>query len=324
MKYKTFVRLRVGLPVTLAAGGVAGIVATNSSADSKPTPQPIKSADPAPKKSATPQPTVQAGTQKGVALTGKRATPSELSDVDKEVIRLRDRPISTGTNDGTATKFRSKNGAVVIELRADTAKGSTTWNRAKVDLDSDKLFDEKWEFDGPLVTRKVSPNDDGVTYSEVYKLQNKQWVLASTGGATPTPSTLVSTPSTVLGSVTTIASATATTAAGTVTTAAAGTGRVIDATVLELLKSPLSNGVDDGGSLKYRVKNNPAVIELRSDTAKGFKTWNRVKVDIDGDKNIDEKWTIDATGVIERQVSPADDNNYTEKYKLTGTQWVKE
>jgi hypothetical protein len=318
MKYKTFVRLRLGVPVTLAAGGVAGVVATNSAADSKPTPQPIKSAAPAPKKTDT-QPTAQAGTQKGVALTGKRATPSELSDVDKEVIRLRDRPLSTGINDGTATKFRSKNGAVVIELRADTAKGSTTWNRAKVDLDGDKQFDEKWDFDGPAVTRKVSPSDDGVTYSEVYKLQNKQWVLAATGGATPTPTTVVSAQSTVAGSVTTIASSAATTAVAT-----AGTGRSIDATVFALLKSPLSNGVDDGGSLKYRVKNNPAVIELRSDTAKGFKTWNRVKLDLDGDKNVDEKWTIDASGVIERQVSPADDNTYTEKYKLTANQWVKE
>ncbi len=294
MKYKTFVRLRLGLPLALAAGGVAGVVAASPDASPKiTTTQPDRSNPSGAKPSAAPS--AQPVAAKGSALSGVRANPSELSDVDREVLRLRDRPLSDGTPDGASTKYRSKSGTVVIELRADTAKGATGWDRAKVDLDGDKLFDEKWDFRaGNIVTRKVSTADDGVTYSDVYRLQNRKWILTKTGDG------------------------------GTVSSVAAtGTSRAIDATVLELLKAPLSNGVDDAGSLKYRVKSPPAVIELRCDTAKGFKSWNRVKLDLDGDKKFDEKWTITATGTIERSVSPNDDDTYTDKYERRGAEWVK-
>jgi hypothetical protein len=297
VKYKTFARLRLGIPLTLAAGGVAGVVTTSTDASPKITAtQPVRSNTSGANRSASPsaQP-AQPVAAKGPTLTGVRANPSELSDTDREVLRLRDRPLSDGTPDGASTKYRSKNGKVVIELRADTAKGASGWDRAKVDLDGDKLIDEKWDFrPGNIVTRKVSTSDDGVNYNDVFRLQNRKWILAKTGeGAT-------------ISSV-----------------AATGSTRSIDATVRELLKSPLTNGVDDGGSLKYRVKSPPAVIELRCDTAKGFKSWNRVKLDLDGDKKVDEKWTVTASGAIERSVSPNDNDTYTEKYELRGSEWVK-
>jgi hypothetical protein len=300
VKYKTFARLRLGIPLTLAAGGVAGVVTTSTDASPKITAtQPVRSNTSGASQSASPsaQPAqpAQPVAAKGPTLTGVRANPSELSDTDREVLRLRDRPLSDGTPDGASTKYRSKNGKVVIELRADTAKGASGWDRAKVDLDGDKLIDEKWDFrPGNIVTRKVSTSDDGVNYNDVFRLQNRKWILAKTGeGAT-------------ISSV-----------------AATGSTRSIDATVRELLKSPLTNGVDDGGSLKYRVKSPPAVIELRCDTAKGFKSWNRVKLDLDGDKKVDEKWTVTASGAIERSVSPNDNDTYTEKYELRGSEWVK-
>jgi hypothetical protein len=300
VKYKTFARLRLGIPLTLAAGGVAGVVTTSTDASPKiASTQPVRSTSSGVGQSASTKPSaapeVQPAAAQGPALTGVRANPSELSDIDREVLRLRDRPLSDGTPDGASTKYRSKNGKVVIELRADTAKGATGWDRAKVDLDGDKLFDEKWDFrPGNIVTRKVSTADDGVTYNDVFRLRSRKWVLEKTGdGATVS------------------------------SVAANGTSRAIDATVRELLKSPLTNGVDDGGSLKYRVKSPPAVIELRCDTAKGFKSWNRVKLDLDGDKKFDEKWTVTASGAIERSVSPNDNDTYTDKYELRGSEWVK-
>ena len=49
----------------------------------------------------------------------------------------------------------------------------------------------------------------------------------------------------------------------------------------------------------------------------------RVKIDLDRDEKWDEKWTIAADGSIEREVAPADDEQYSEKYQRTGTEWVR-
>ena len=295
MKYKTFVKLRVAVPLTVAAGSITGVVAMRSTDTTTVATRPATTA-------AAIRTTAPAVTR--IASPARPATPStqpsngELSAVDREVLRLRDRPLSEGTVDGTSTKYREKFGTTVIELRSDSGKGSTIWNRAKIDLDTDKLFDEKWDFgaDG-TVTRKVAPNDDEA-FTDTYRLTNRRWVLT----ARSTDNT-----------ATTIA----------VLDAGPGTLRSIDREVLRLQKEPIANGTSDGSSLKWRVKQGNTVIELRSDTAKGSSTWNRVKLDLDGDKRIDEKWNVRADGTIERQVSTADDDNYTETYRLEGGRWVK-
>lgn len=53
--------------------------------------------------------------------------------------------------------------------------GYSTANRAKVDIDRDDQWDEKWTFD-TTVTRKVAPNDDE-NYTEVYLFDGKNWAL---------------------------------------------------------------------------------------------------------------------------------------------------
>lgn len=45
--------------------------------------------------------------------------------------------------------------------------GHSQINRAKLDLDRDEKWDEKWTFDGDRVSRKVAPNDDE-NYTESY------------------------------------------------------------------------------------------------------------------------------------------------------------
>lgn len=114
----------------------------------------------------------------------------------------------------------------------------------------------------------------------------------------------------------------------TLTTAAAGTAAreplsSLDRRVIELSKGPLTNGSSDGSGRKWRVKENRMVVELRSDTAKGSTTWNRIKIDLDRDKNWDEAWDLKPGKPIKRRIAPADDENYTVTYDLQGNTWVK-
>jgi len=54
-------------------------------------------------------------------------------------------------------------------------------NRAKVDLDRDGKWDEKWNFeqtpDGLKIKRKVSTGDDDSFYDKDYRLREGKWVL---------------------------------------------------------------------------------------------------------------------------------------------------
>lgn len=92
--------------------------------------------------------------------------------------------------------------------------------------------------------------------------------------------------------------------------------------ILKMQKQPLSNGEDKGESLRWVVSDNGIKAEFRSDKNKGSKTWNRVKIDYNSNKQYEEKWDFKPDGSIKRQVSPNDDNNYTEEYRLQGEKWV--
>lgn len=50
--------------------------------------------------------------------------------------------------------------------------------------------------------------------------------------------------------------------------------------------------------------------------------WGRAKVDLDRDEKWDEKWTLKG-GTIEKQVAPADDEQYAERFAWDGSAWVK-
>lgn len=90
---------------------------------------------------------------------------------------------------------------------------------------------------------------------------------------------------------------------------------------LEMLREPLERGVDDGKSVKWRAKRGRQVIELRCDRNKGAATWNRVKIDADGDKRFDELWEV-GDGDIRRKVSPADDETYPLVFRREGDAWA--
>jgi hypothetical protein len=54
--------------------------------------------------------------------------------------------------------------------------GNSSVNRAKIDLDRDEKWDEKWTFKGSEISRKVSSADDDSTYDQEFVWQGGAWV----------------------------------------------------------------------------------------------------------------------------------------------------
>ena len=72
--------------------------------------------------------------------------------------------------------------------------------------------------------------------------------------------------------------------------------------------------------IKDATKAQPFKINLYADN--GARAFNRAKVDLDRDDKWDESWTF-KDGTVEKQVAPADDENYTEVYVLKDGAWLK-
>jgi hypothetical protein len=91
--------------------------------------------------------------------------------------------------------------------------------------------------------------------------------------------------------------------------------RAGDTKILEAIKRPLS-----GDKGKDAVRGSGWKVNLYRDAGK--KAVNRLKIDLDGDGKWDEKWTIE-DDQVKRQVAPADDEHYTEEWRLRGDVWVR-
>ena len=169
MNYNTFVKLRGVGCVALIAAPLAFVIfrpkPNNAPAPAAPPPVAVSTS---PGAEAPPPPASEGG--------GGQSVEGGLSDVDREVLKMQKEPLDKGTPDAKGPKWRVKNGGVVIELRCDQDKGYTTWNRAKVDANNNKQFDETWAFkkDG-TVERKVAPGDDQ-NYTQTFVLDGDKWV----------------------------------------------------------------------------------------------------------------------------------------------------
>lgn len=167
MKYDTFVKLRTVGCLSLIVVPIALVVVRSNAnkAAQQAAPPPVEVAQ-----GGMPAPPPQGG--------GAPTAPAEgsLSDVDREVLKMQKEPLDRGTPDAKGPKWRVKKGGVVIELRCDQDKGYTAWNRAKIDANNNKQFDETWAFkkDG-TVERKVAPNDDQ-NYTQTFMLDGDKWV----------------------------------------------------------------------------------------------------------------------------------------------------
>ena len=176
-----------------------------------------------------------------------------------------------------------------VNLYAD--EGATTWNRAKVDLDRDEKWDEKWTLKDGVIERQVAPNDD-----EQYTT-----TMIWSGGAWTSPG--------------------AANAATAATAAKGGDGEKgaavggWEARVLEVLKQPAV-----GDKTKDALGSGGPKVNVYADG--GASSWNRAKVDLDRDEKWDEKWTV-KDGTVERQIAPNDDEKYTRLLVLRGGAWVE-
>ena len=128
--------------------------------------------------STTPQPTAERPTTPERPVE-KPATPSPAAapqpQVDGPAERDVDRAIMqwAGKNLGSdKIKDAVKNQSFKVNLYQDA--GQSVMNRAKVDLDRDDKWDEKWTFEGSTITRQVAPNDDE-NYTETYLWRDKAW-----------------------------------------------------------------------------------------------------------------------------------------------------
>lgn len=101
--------------------------------------------------------------------TNNTSTPTNQSNTRKlpalhqEIIALqKNTSLSEGKSDDKGgLKLYKKMDGYFLDLRCDKNKGFDYWNRAKVDWDKDKKWDEKWDFrkDGSI-KRQISTNDD--------------------------------------------------------------------------------------------------------------------------------------------------------------------
>ncbi len=192
-----------------------------------------------------------------------------------------------GTPSGAETKLKDLYGGGLVKINVYAEDGS--WVRAKVDLDRDDRWDEKWRIEDGVIYRQVAPADDE-NYGDEAPLDAPEPAF----GAADAP-------------------------AGPAALGAGEAGgpselRPVDELMLSLLSRPVQAKIKDAS------KGRPFKINLYSD---GGGRFERAKVDLDRDDRWDEKWTFAADGAVSRQVAPADDENYSERFALeAGGRWV--
>lgn len=98
-----------------------------------------------------------------------------------------------------------------------------------------------------------------------------------------------------------------------------GALRAMDTDILALLSRPMS-----GDRIKDAFPSRSYKVNVYKD--EGFASANRLKIDFDRDEQDDEKWTIEGSGsamTVKRQVSPKDDGNYPEEFRLVHGAWAR-
>jgi hypothetical protein len=160
MKLKHFLLL-----AAVAIGlGIFGLVKACENTRDDAVPPPPRTADVAPVPEVpAPTPTPSVDGEPPVA------TPSDLAKrpYDDEVIAWSRRSIK-----GDKMKDATKGKPYKVNLYKDA--GKTTVNRAKVDLDRDDKFDEKYTFDTTKITLQRAPADDE-NYTETYHWNGSGW-----------------------------------------------------------------------------------------------------------------------------------------------------
>ena len=248
------------------------------------------------------------------ARAASSSTPSGVSDAVE--------PFLLAKLGKTASSDKIKDGLGGGQPKVNVYNEGGIWARAKVDFDRDDKWDEKWSIEDGVVKRQVSPADDD-NYSVEYRWVDGAWrgagdeaKAADDGAAEPTPGAGSGGPA----------------ADGDETGSAGGSGGAAGAADTSPAGSPLMAGgkIEKAMALarqrpvqakiKDATKGRPFKINIYADDGVRF---NRAKVDLDRHDKWDEKWTFDEDGTIEKQVAPADDENYTETWAWGPDGWTK-
>ena len=106
----------------------------------------------------------------GVDTTEAQQAPSRPDQraVDQVVSR------HLGHNLGSS-KLKDVTKGLPYKVNVYQDDGNAVANRAKIDLDRDDQWDEKWTFKGGSISRKVAPNDDE-DYTVEQDWQDGGWV----------------------------------------------------------------------------------------------------------------------------------------------------
>ncbi len=164
---------------SVAALGIGGsVVMCKGDSDEKKSEDKKSVATKPPEKVKTPPPRPDvSSTTPSTAITTPSTTTSSTTATTTENDKLRpvDRELMEWVGKDLGSKKKKdavKGNAWKINLYQDA--GKSVMNRAKVDLDRDDRWDEKWTFDGKNIARKVSPNDDE-DYSKEFDWSGSEW-----------------------------------------------------------------------------------------------------------------------------------------------------
>ncbi len=159
----------VVLAVVVLGLGIFGLTrACKSHNDDVPAPAPVV-ATPTPTPTPTPRPVAPDPVTPAGSGSATAAGPSDLAarSYDAEVIAWSKRSIS-----GDKMKDATKGKPYKLNLYKDA--GMSTVNRAKLDINRNEKFDEKYTFEASKITLQRAPNDDE-KYSETYHWNGSGW-----------------------------------------------------------------------------------------------------------------------------------------------------
>lgn len=94
--------------------------------------------------------------------------------------------------------------------------------------------------------------------------------------------------------------------------------RPMDQKILDLIAKPATTD-----KIKDAFPGQPWKVNIYREA--GATKFNRVKIDYNRNEKWEEKWSIDTDDgqeVVKRQVAPADDEKYTEEFRLKAGKWA--
>ena len=107
------------------------------------------------------------------AKSADHGAKTPLREMDREIIQLVTQPQAAKPNKGKDV-FPKRPYKVNLYVEGDRVV------RAKVDLNRNGKWDEKWSFEAdgatPVIKRQVSPADDDTSYTLTYKVAGEAWV----------------------------------------------------------------------------------------------------------------------------------------------------